>query len=187
MQRFALLRLRQLYCYSNSLTVSCQCWVTKITLTLLAYHGPSGAGSSSLVCLCVPWYTWDCVKFNMRVCVYLSCWYCVCTGTESGGSVFISVCDSVFVCMYDCVCGTGHSEDVFDGLWLLLAHSWSSCSLFLLMGFCTSKVKTVTLQANEREAEKMSHRHQLSLSSCQVKMSYSCKWKGVCVLSCLFL
>lgn len=67
-------------------TVSRQCWLTEITLTLLAYHGPSGAGSSSLVCLHVPWYTRGligCVKFSVCAAFYLGCWYrvwweCVC-------------------------------------------------------------------------------------------------------------
>lgn len=85
-------------------TVSCRHRLTKITLTLLAYHGPSGPGSSSLVCLRVPWYTWGligCVKFSLCVCVALS-QLLILSVTESGGD-----CDPVFVCVWN---HPGHSE-----------------------------------------------------------------------------
>lgn len=73
-------------------TSSCWCWLTKMAMTLPAYRGPSGAGSSLLVCLRVPWYTWGligCVKFSLHVWVYLSCWYCECY-TVWWGCLFIS-------------------------------------------------------------------------------------------------
>lgn len=128
----------------GSWTLSCQRWLTKITLTLLAYHGPSGAGSSSLVCLRVPWYTWGligCVKFSLCVWVYLSCWYCECCRVW-WGCLFISVCDTVFVCMRNHL---GREEVILkkslDGLLLRFAKSWSVWfSLHHDSGRCPSKL-----------------------------------------------
>lgn len=97
-------------------TSSCWCWLTKMALTLPAYRGPSGAGSSLLVCLRVPWYTWGligCVKFSLHVWVYLSCWYCECYTVWWG-------------CLRACEITRVRSEKGLDGLLLVFcALSWS--------------------------------------------------------------
>lgn len=98
-------------------------WLTKITLALPAYHGPCGAGSSSLVCLCPLIHSGLDGLYKVQcLCGFISVADTV-NVTESGGSLFILVCDTV--CMHDlggkCLCGTGHSENPFDGLWFLCA------------------------------------------------------------------
>ena len=127
-------------------TSSCRCRLTKIALTLPAYRGPSGAGSSSLVCLRVPWYTWGsigCVKFSLRVWVYLSCWYCECY-TVWWGCLFISglwqrVC--AHVKSLGCVLRKASMDYYwfpapFPDLWVRYCYRWF---------FCTSRLRTVTL------------------------------------------
>lgn len=115
-------------------TLSCQHRLTKIALTLLAHRGPSGDGSSSLVCLRVPWYTWGligCVKFSLRVWVYLSCWYCECY-TVWRGCLFISGLWRR-VCAHVKSLGSRFEKGPDGSLLVFGALSWSVGSLLLSM------------------------------------------------------
>ena len=148
-------------------TVSCQRWVTKITLTLLAYHGPSGAASSSLVSLRVPWYTWGligCVKFSVCVCagLYLSRWYCECYRV---GWEYVCVCVcvclswSVTQCLCTCIITAEGAEQVVLKI-PLMDYYYLSARLFSLTPFCTSQLRTPSYCRWMR-----SRGHQISLSS----------------------